>query len=89
MEGLRGFSKLEVLELYDNSIEYLEDLDVKSDNEEDKNNDGKIGNTLRVLDMSYNVIRDMEPVKSCFKLTELCKYMTLPVLYSHRNIYFS
>jgi len=71
MEGLRGFSKLEVLELYDNSIEYLGDLDVKSDNEEDKSNDGEIGKTLRVLDMSYNVIRDMEPVKSCFKLTEL------------------
>lgn len=57
MEGL-NFEQLELLELYDNSIEKLEGLE-------------SLGSTLRVLDMSYNVIRDMEPVKLCPNLQEL------------------
>ena len=63
MDGLGGFTQLELLELYDNQIEALESLD---DGE-----DGKPGTTLRVLDMSYNVIRDMEPVHLCPNLEEL------------------
>jgi len=31
------------------------------------------GNTIRILDLSYNVIRDMEPVMYCPNLVELCK----------------
>lgn len=65
MEGLRGFQNLTLLELYDNSIKALEDLN--------SGEDGKPGITLKVLDMSYNVIRDMLPVQFCPNLTELCK----------------
>lgn len=34
---------------------------------------GLPGGTLQILDLSYNVIRDMEPVKYCPNLVELCK----------------
>lgn len=34
---------------------------------------GLPGRTLQILDLSYNVIRDMEPVKYCPNLVELCK----------------
>ena len=63
MDGLGGFTQLELLELYDNQIEALEGLD--------GGDDGRPGTTLRVLDMSYNVIRDMEPVRLCPNLEEL------------------
>jgi hypothetical protein len=60
MEGLQGLSKMELLELYDNQVEALECLESPGPN-------------LRVLDMSYNVIRDMKPVEICTNLQELCK----------------
>ena len=66
MEGLQYFTKLDLLELYDNQIDTLGNL-----------NDGVNGSpgatTLRVLDMSYNSIRDMQPVQFCPHLQELCK----------------
>lgn len=77
MEGLRGFKKLETLELYDNQIEYLDGLgDGHLDDNIDKYNDTDQerllpGITIKVLDMSYNVIRDMEPVRACCNLVEL------------------
>lgn len=63
MDGLGGFQQLGLLELYDNQIEILEGLD--------GGDDGKPGITLRVLDMSYNIIRDMDPVHLCPNLEEL------------------
>jgi protein phosphatase 1 regulatory subunit 7 len=63
MEGLFTFTCLELLELYDNAIEELQCLN--------EGKGGAPGATLRVLDMSYNVIRSMEPVKFCPHLTEL------------------
>ncbi len=70
MEGIRGMKKLELLELYDNQIEYLEELG----GEEGDNDDcGGTGFNLKTLDMSYNVIRGMEPVHFCPNLVELCK----------------
>ncbi|CAB9524461.1 leucine rich repeat [Seminavis robusta] len=63
MEGLEGFKHLQLLELYDNMVEELKNL---NDGE-----DGTPGSTLTVLDMSYNVIRDMDPVSFCPNLTEL------------------
>merc|ERR1719253_33859 len=63
IEGLQNFKALEVLELYDNAIDSLDGL-----------NDDGCGvpcKTLRILDMSYNVIRDMEPVQFCPNLVEL------------------
>lgn len=66
MEGLQHFKCLDLLELYDNQIPELACLD--------EGEEGKPGNTLRVLDMSYNVIREMQPVSLCPNLQELCKY---------------
>jgi len=63
MEGLDHFECLELLELYDNQVTALEGLD--------SGKDGLPGKTLRVLDMSYNVIRDMDPVALCPNLQEL------------------
>lgn len=60
MQGLEGFLKLELLELYDNQVQALECLEGPGPN-------------LRVLDMSYNSIRDMGPVRLCANLQELCK----------------
>lgn len=65
MEGLQHFQCLDLLELYDNQISELACL---ADGEE-----GKPGITLRVLDMSYNAIREMDPVSFCPNLQELCK----------------
>lgn len=62
MEGLQTFTALELLEMYDNQIEALEGLEV-------------FGSSLRVLDNSYNVIRDMSPVQMCPNLEELCKLL--------------
>ena len=64
MQGLTAFQALQLLELYDNQIEELQGLD------------GAFGKTLVVLDMSYNVIRDMSPVHHCPNLTELCEYVS-------------
>ena len=61
MQGLDDFRCLDVLELYDNQVEALESLEGP-------------GPCLRVLDMSYNSIRDMAPVSLCPNLQELCKY---------------
>lgn len=59
MEGLsEGWKKLELLELYDNQIEYMTGLE-------------NVGPGLIVLDMSYNVIRDMAPIQCCSNLVEL------------------
>jgi Leucine-rich repeat (LRR) protein len=60
MEGLE-FDNLDLLELYDNQVEELTSLDT-------------CGKKLRILDMSYNVIRSMEPVSLCENLEELCKW---------------
>lgn len=66
MEGLSSLTSLELLELYDNMIEELQCLN--------EGKGGAPGATLKVLDMSYNVIRNMEPVQFCPHLTELCTY---------------
>ena len=63
MEGLNGMVSLELLELYDNQIEYLEGFDAA---------EGP-GANLKILDMSYNMIREMKPVQYCPHLTELCE----------------
>jgi Leucine-rich repeat (LRR) protein len=60
MQGLESFKELDLLELYDNMVQALECLEA-------------CGPTLRVLDMSYNVIRHMTPVSICENLQELCK----------------
>ena len=64
MEGLSTFTSLELLELYDNAIEELQCLN--------EGKGGAPGASLKILDMSYNVIRSMEPVQFCPHLTELC-----------------
>ena len=69
IEGLDCFTALELLELYDNQVEALEGLDAGTG--------GLPGITLKVLDMSYNVIRDMQPVSLCPNLVELCKCAAL------------
>lgn len=63
MEGLQNLTELELLELYDNQIGALACLN--------DGLDGAPGRSLRVLDMSYNVIRDMTPVEHCPNLREL------------------
>lgn len=76
MEGIKDFKNLELLELYDNQIEYLEELgddDNEDDGDEKNPNSGSknAGTSLKILDMSYNAIRDMEPVRFCPNLVEL------------------
>ncbi|KAL7557056.1 hypothetical protein ACA910_009892 [Epithemia clementina (nom. ined.)] len=58
MEGLEELNHLELLELYDNQVQAL----VLTPN---------FSNTLIVLDMSYNAIRDMSPVQVCPHLREI------------------
>ena len=60
IKGIEGFTKLNLLELYDNQLQELGSLEGPGPN-------------LKVLDMSYNAIRDMMPVSFCANLTELCK----------------
>ena len=67
MEGIKQFRHLELLELYDNQVEYLEELGDDESEEQDA------GTTLKTLDMSYNVIRDMDPVRFCPNLVEVCE----------------
>lgn len=79
MEGFSEFTQLELLELYDNVIEELQALN--------EGEGGAPGVTLRVLDMSYNVIRDMQPVQFCPNLQELCTYIDREYcisLYTHK-----
>ncbi|KAL7538639.1 hypothetical protein ACHAXR_008710 [Thalassiosira sp. AJA248-18] len=64
MEGIAGMKQLELLELYDNMVDELKEL-------EGDGEDGLPGRNLRVLDISYNVIRDMGPVSLCPNLQEL------------------
>lgn len=65
MEGIRAFKDLQVLELYDNQVENLDEL---GDDESEEQNAGE---TIKTLDMSYNVIRDMGPVRFCPNLVDL------------------
>mmetsp|Transcript_35196 Transcript_35196/g.80409 ORF Transcript_35196/g.80409 Transcript_35196/m.80409 type:complete len:451 (-) Transcript_35196:6302-7654(-) len=65
MEGIKGLKKLELLELYDNMVDSLSIDELGGDEE------GYPGKNLRVLDISYNVIRDMSPVSLCPNLQEL------------------
>jgi len=75
MEGLDGFQSLKTLELYDNQISILENLNntqqEQSLEESSDTTSGLTGRTLNVLDMSFNVIRDMAPVQFCPNLVEL------------------
>jgi len=72
MEGIRAFKDLQVLELYDNQVENLDEL---GDDESEEQNAGE---TIKTLDMSYNVIRDMGPVRFCPNLVDLCKSILYP-----------
>ena len=69
MEGLEGLVNLDVLELYDNQVQALECLG--------DGVDGAPGRNLRVLDISYNSIRDLQPVELCPNLQELCEFIVL------------
>lgn len=85
MEGIRYLEQLELLELYDNIIDELRELGVVRRIDDDKiaavEGGKKSGETelllprtkLRVLDISYNVIRDMGPIALCPNLQELCE----------------
>ena len=66
MEGLSGFGEMELLELYDNIVDKLQGLN--------EGVNGAPGINLRILDISYNVIRDMGPVRLCPNLRELCEF---------------
>lgn len=86
MEGIRGLNKLELLELYDNQVEYLEELE--GDGDSNGEGEGKgTGFNLTTLDMSYNVIRSMEPVQFCPNLVELCKCFSysIPTYYNFQT----
>ena len=63
MQGLEQFTKLQVLELYDNQVQSF-----------GPSLEGPFAAQLLVLDMSYNSIRDMAPVSHCTNLKELCEY---------------
>ena len=82
MEGIGQLKHLELLELYDNQIDELRELDGNISNDDKlvekegakdgmKSLDGLPGKNLRVLDISYNSIRDMGPVSVCSNLQEL------------------
>lgn len=73
MDGLANFNKLKVLELYDNIIDELRCLNNEDTRSNSQGGAGIPGKLLRVLDISYNVIRDMAPVEFCPNLQELCK----------------
>ena len=74
MEGVSKLKHLELLELYDNMIDEINDLspgDLVDKGEEEEDDDGLPAKNLRVLDISYNVIRDMNPISQCLNLQEL------------------
>jgi protein phosphatase 1 regulatory subunit 7 len=54
MAGLGSLSKLQLLELYDNIVQGLDEESLMG-----------CGPSLKTLDMSYNAIRDMSPVRLC------------------------
>merc|ERR1712151_11396 len=63
IEGLANLQCLEVLELYDNAIDSLDGLN---------DDDGGVPcKALHILDMTWDVIRDMGPVQFCPNLVEL------------------
>lgn len=66
MEGISKLKHLELLELYDNMIDEINDISPG-----EVENDGLPAKNLRVLDISYNVIRDMNPISQCLNLQEL------------------
>ena len=59
MSGLQSLERLETLELYDNLIEELDEKSLRGCG------GGGGTSSLRVLDMSYNSIRDMVPLQYC------------------------
>mmetsp|Transcript_10528 Transcript_10528/g.15910 ORF Transcript_10528/g.15910 Transcript_10528/m.15910 type:complete len:504 (+) Transcript_10528:171-1682(+) len=74
MEGVSKLKHLELLELYDNMIDEINDLcpgELVDKGEEEEEDDGLPAKNLRVLDISYNVIRDMNPISQCLNLQEL------------------
>ena len=65
VQGLQDLlppNTLQVLEFYDNQVQSLTTALTPN-----------ITSSLIVLDMSYNAIRDMQPVEHCVHLRELCK----------------
>ncbi len=61
MDNLGDLTQLQLLELYDNMVQTLDEDSLRG-----------CGPSLRTLDMSFNAIRDMEPVRLCTgNLTEL------------------
>lgn len=61
MDGLGHLTQLQLLELYDNMVQSLDEESLLG-----------CGPSLKTLDMSFNAIRDMEPVRLCTgNLTEL------------------
>mmetsp|Transcript_19916 Transcript_19916/g.24396 ORF Transcript_19916/g.24396 Transcript_19916/m.24396 type:complete len:421 (-) Transcript_19916:98-1360(-) len=60
--GVNGFSNLQTLELYDNQIESLEPLTEACEG---------MKQSLEILDMSYNTIRDMGPVSQFINLEQV------------------
>jgi Leucine-rich repeat (LRR) protein len=80
MRGVRHFTNLQLLELYDNQLEVLEELGPEEVTEPwnpigytTLDNHQWPGKTITTLDLSYNVIRSMEPVQFCVNLQVLCK----------------
>lgn len=71
MEGISKLKHLELLELYDNMIDEIGDLSTGQVDNGEEEDDGLPAKNLRVLDISYNVIRDMKPVSQCLNLQEL------------------
>jgi protein phosphatase 1 regulatory subunit 7 len=74
LRGLEGLKHLDTLELYDNQVQALDCLEGPGPN-------------LRVLDVSYNSIRDMTPVSLCPNLQELCKSLPENVCNGHYVVY--
>ena len=71
MEGVSKLKHLELLELYDNMIDEIYDLSPGLVDVGEEESDGLPARNLRVLDISYNVIRDMNPISQCLNLQEL------------------
>ena len=57
MEGINDLDTLEKVELYDNQLLRITALESLT--------------SLKVLDISYNSVRDMSPVSCCLNLEEL------------------
>jgi protein phosphatase 1 regulatory subunit 7 len=90
IEGIGRLGSLELLELYDNQVASLDGLALVPEPAGPGDGGAEAGAAgggsagpppapgprlkLRVLDMSYNVIRDMSPVQLCPNLQELCAF---------------